>query len=245
MTPEDVFWRLHRRLPRQAPGSDTSTARLLDLAGPLPACPRALDIGSGPGCSAVLLAREAGAVVTAVDIHAPFHEELRDAARAAGVADLINTSTASMAALPFEDASFDLLWAEGSAYVMGFDAALRQWRRLLVPGGTLVLTECEWTTDTPAPVARDFWAKAYPAMRTTARNVQAALDAGYVVAALYLLPERDWWQEYYNVLSERLAALDRTDAHIAAIAAAEAREIDIRHAHAADYAYTGYVLRVR
>jgi SAM-dependent methyltransferase len=241
MTADDVFWQLHWRLPRQAPGSSASTARLLDLAGPLPARPRALDIGSGPGCSAVLLAREAGAVVTAVDIHEPFHDELRDAAAAAGVADRINTSTASMAALPFEDASFDLLWAEGSAYVMGFDAALRQWKRLLVPGGTLVLTECEWITGTPAPAAREFWAEAYPQMRATARNVQAAFDAGYTVAALYLLPESDWWNEYYDVLAERIAALDRTDPHVAA----EQREIDIRRAHAADYGYTGYVLRAR
>jgi len=40
-----------------------------------------------------------------------------------------------MQALPFREASFDLIWSEGAVYVMGFDAGLAQWRRGSNPAG--------------------------------------------------------------------------------------------------------------
>lgn len=45
---------------------------------------------------------------------------------------------------------------------MGFDQALREWRRLVPVGGVLVLTEAEWTTDQPALAARHFWEPGHP-----------------------------------------------------------------------------------
>ncbi|WP_250548553.1 SAM-dependent methyltransferase [Pseudonocardia sp. H11422] len=242
---EDVFWRLHDGLPRQAPGSDATTRALLRLARQLPPQPRTLDIGSGPGRATLVLAGDADAQVTAVDTHEPFLGELRAAAAAAGLADRVATMTTPMEQLDLPDGSVDLIWAEGSVYLMGFDAALRAWRRLLSPGGALVLTEAEWLTETPSDAARAFWSEAYPAMRTTADNVAAAMSAGWTVGAVYVLPESDWWDEYYTVLEDRLATLDRSDPDQAAVHDLESREIMMRRAHGADYAYTGYVLRPR
>lgn len=240
----DLFWRLHDRLPRQAPGSDATTRRLLDLARPWPDQPRILDIGCGPGRSSLVLAAETGGHVTAVDLHAPFLDELREAATAEGTAGRITTLEASMDDLPLDDAAFDLVWAEGSAYVMGFDAALAAWRRLLAPGGTLVLTECEWLTTGPSPDARAFWDECYPAMRTTAGNVAAAMEAGWTVAATVVLPDADWWDEYYTPIVERIHALGVLDSpEDQAVLASEQREIDIRRHHGDEYGYTGFVLR--
>ena len=55
-TVREAFFALHHGLPRQGPGSDATTRRLLELAGPLPEQPRTLDLGCGPGRSALLLA---------------------------------------------------------------------------------------------------------------------------------------------------------------------------------------------
>ncbi|MCI2423360.1 methyltransferase domain-containing protein [Saccharopolyspora sp. K220] len=245
MSVEEVFWKLHDRLPRQGPGSDATTRWLLGAVGELPERPRVLDIGCGPGRASLLLAREAGAEVTAADTHAQFLDELAEAARAAGVARRITTTTSSMEDLPFADRSFDLVWAEGSVYLMGFDRALRAWKRLLAPGATLVVTECEWTTPAPAEVARAFWAQKYPAMRTTGQNVQSAMELGYTVAATWLLPESDWWAEYYDVLTERVAALDSSDPAASEAIEMTRAEIEMRRDHSSDYGYTGYVLRPR
>ncbi|MFJ6755743.1 MULTISPECIES: GNAT family N-acetyltransferase [unclassified Streptomyces] len=244
----EAFFALHHGLPRQAPGSDASTRHLLSLCGPLPERPRVLDLGCGPGRSALLLAAEAGgagAEVTAVDLHAPFLEELRTAAAARGLAGRVRTVEADMGALTgedFPDRSFDLVWAEGSAYILGFDAALEQWKRLIAPGGTLVLTEIQWTVPEPSAGARAFWDPQCP-LRTTARNLAAAQAAGYQVLGVHHLPDSDW-AEYYEPLAERVRTLSGAAAPaMAAALAASREELGVRARHGHEYGYTGYVLR--
>ena len=237
-----AFFALHDGLPRQSAGSDATTRRLLSLAGPLPERPRALDLGCGPGRSALLLADEGGAHVVGVDLHQPFLDELTAAAAQRGLDGRIAVMNCSMGALPFPDRGFDLIWAEGSVYNIGFDTALREWRRLLAPGGVLVVTEIEWTHPDPSPQARAFWDGAYP-LRTTEQNVAAAEAAGYAVEAHWPLPEDDWWAEYYTPLGDRVAAADRTLPGMAEAAAASTEEITLRREHGGDYRYAGYVLR--
>ncbi|MFH8579548.1 GNAT family N-acetyltransferase [Streptomyces zaomyceticus] len=237
----DSFFALHHGLPRQGPGSDATTRRLLALTGPLPERPRVLDLGCGPGRSALLLAAEAGAEVTAVDTHEPFLVELREAAAARGLDGSIRTLRADMGALPFPDGSFDLVWAESSVFVLGFDRALAEWRRLLAPDGTLVLTECVWTTGEPGPVARAFWEEHYP-LRTVTGNAAAAVAAGYHVLGTVPQPDGDW-DEYYVPLAAHAEAADTTVPGMAEAVAGARAEIALRREHGSDYGYAGFVLR--
>lgn len=243
-TAADVFWALHRDLPREGVGSDRTTRELLDLAEPLPDRPRAVDVGCGPGRAALVLAG-AGARVLAVDLHEPFLRRVRGAAAAAGRGGAVLPVRASMRALPCADGGADLVWCEGAAYLMGVDAALREWRRLLAPGGVLVLTELVWTTDTPAEPTRAFWAEAHPAMRDEPAIRAAADAAGYDVVGTRLLPESDWWEEYYGPLERRIDAWPDPDAETAAALAANRAEIELRRAHPGDYGYLAVVLRRR
>ncbi|RBY78347.1 SAM-dependent methyltransferase [Geodermatophilus sp. TF02-6] len=243
MDATEVFWTLHRDLPREGVGSDATTRTLLDLARPLPAAPRVLDIGCGPGRASLVLAA-AGARVTAVDLHEPFLHRVRRAATDAGLCDRVAVERASMTALPHADAVFDLLWCEGAAYLMGVDAALRDWRRLLRPGGVLVLTDAVWTTASPSDEARGFWA-AYPAMRDEAATVTAARAAGYDVLAAHLLPDSDWVDEYHRPLEAAIDGWPDPDAATAAVLAEARTEIDVRRAHGDEFGYLGVVLRRR
>ncbi|NYI90182.1 SAM-dependent methyltransferase [Amycolatopsis endophytica] len=232
----EAFFTLFHGLPRQGPGSDATTRRLLDLAAPLPDRPRVLDLGCGPGRSALVLA-SAGARVTGLDTHQPF---LDDLTRAADGLDL-DTVNASMADPPFPDGAFDLLWAESSVFVVGFDTALRTWRRLLAPGGALVLTECEWATGAPSVAVREFWDAHYP-LRTTEQNTAAAREAGYRVEAVLPMPDSDWFDEFYDHLAVRADSFAGDPAMAEAVAGARA-EIAMRRQHGDEYQYTGYVLR--
>ena len=155
---DEVFWEVMRGLPRQGVGSDTDTARALALCTDLPVAPRILDIGCGPGRQSLVLARATGGHVTAVDLHAPFLDELRANAASAGLSDRITTVQADMRELPFEAGTFDLIWSEGAAYAMGVAAALVAWRQLLRPGGYLGYSELVWTDADPPGESVDFFA---------------------------------------------------------------------------------------
>ena len=120
-----VFFDVHNGLPREGPGDRASMERALTLAGPLPPNPQILDIACGPGGQTLDLADLIpDARITAVDGYQPFLRDLERGAVERGVADRIRILHGDMAKLPFEPGSFDLIWCEGAAYIMGFRAAL-------------------------------------------------------------------------------------------------------------------------
>ncbi|MGH3438677.1 MAG: hypothetical protein ACRDRN_19680, partial [Sciscionella sp.] len=80
-------------------------------------------------------------------------------------------------------------------------------------------------------------------MRSTAGNVAATQDAGWTVAATYLLPDSDW-AGYYDPLAARLDTLSAEGVDPDVLSEI-GNEIQLRRDHGGDYGYTGYVLRPR
>ena len=62
-----------------------------------------------------------------------------------------------MEALDYPDGSFDLIWAEASAYSMGVEKALSEWPKLLRRNGSIALSEVCWLTDNPSKELKSFW----------------------------------------------------------------------------------------
>ncbi|MFJ8888452.1 GNAT family N-acetyltransferase [Streptomyces sp. NPDC102402] len=237
----DAFFAPHDGLPRQSPGSDSTTRRLLSLAGPLPPRPRVLDLGRGPGRASLLLAAEAGAEVTAVDLHQPFLDELAKAAEARGLGERIRTVRAGMTDLTepeFADGSFDLVWAEGSACVIGFDTAVRDWRRLLAPGGSMVVTECVRTTDAPSAGARAFQERRAALRSSVAENTAAAVEAGCHVVGVLTRPGSDW----VECGVPPAGRADPSAPGMPEALSAAHEELEVRR-HGAEYGFAGYALR--
>lgn len=238
---------MHEGLPRQGPGSNACTRKAFSMLTNLPARPEILDIGCGSGMQTIELARTCPSCrITATDIHQPFLADLVRRAASAGLGDRITTVRASMDDLPFSDASFNVLWAEGSIFIVGFKEGLLSWRRLLRPGGYLCLTESVWFTEGPSPEAAAFWNDCYPAITTVAANRAIAEDAGYKVVATFPLPASAWWENYYVPVLKRIDDLrPKVTGNPEAKAQIEfaEREIAVYREHGNEYGYEFFILR--
>ena len=243
----DVFYEIHSDLPREGPGRDEDTARALRLALPhLPEAPRILDIGCGPGMQTAVLAQQTRGSIVALDRHPPFLEQLTARAAQAGIQDRIQTVEGTMTDMPFEPATFDLIWAEGAIYVMGYEAGLHAWRPLLKPGGCMAVTELTWLVDDPRPEPRTFWREAYPNMRGLKDNQRMIAEAGYRELGHFQLPPEAWWTHYYEPIEARIALLEGryADDPVALQTLAEERaEIDLFREHSDQYSYVFYVMQ--
>lgn len=119
--------------------------RMADLVTDLPPAPRVLDLGAGPGISAFVLARRFGddARITGID----FSDRMVEIARRhhrERYAHLrgIEFVQGDASAMPFADAAFDVAFGHSFLYLTNDRrAVLRDVRRVLAPGGTLVLME--------------------------------------------------------------------------------------------------------
>ncbi|WP_298817945.1 cyclopropane-fatty-acyl-phospholipid synthase family protein [uncultured Chloroflexus sp.] len=242
----NIFWQVHRDLPREAPGSDDSTLRALSMLPALPASARILDIGCGPGAQTVALARATSGHIIAVDTHQPFLDELVHRADQAGVADRIHPLQASMFDLDF-DHPFDLIWSEGAIYIIGFERGLREWRRLLKPGGLIAVTEISWLKPNLPEAARAFWDEAYPGMASVEANLTRLAAAGYRSLGHFTLPERDWWDNYYHPMAARIELLRqayRENPEAQAALDSECAEIEVYRQYSDWYGYVFYLGQV-
>lgn len=237
----------HLGSARQGPGGDEETALAIRLAGLEGA--RGLkiaDIGCGNGASSLLLARTLDAHVTAVDFLGPFLAELEAASAQAGLSDRISTLEASMDALPFEDEQFDVIWAEGAIYNMGFKAGVEAWRRFLKPGGVLAVSELTWLTAKRPAELQAHWDAEYPEVDVASGKIAVLEQAGYEPTGYFTLPERCWLETYYRPMQARFDAFLKRHGHsdaAKAIVDAEQREIDLYERFKAFVSYGFYIAR--
>jgi SAM-dependent methyltransferase len=244
----ELFFDMFAGLPRQGPGDAASTARALTLVPNVGAGTRILDLGCGTGAQTLVLAHSTPARIVAVDSHAPFVDELRRRAQALDLVDRIDARVGDMQRLDVEPASFDLVWCEGAIAIMGVEAGLREWRRLLAPGGHMAITEVCWLKPDPPADCAAFWAEEYPAIRPLPALLAAIGDAGYDIAGHFTLPPSAWWDDYYGPLQadvEQFRQRHRDEPDAQALADRVQREIDVWRACSTYYSYEFVVMRVR
>ncbi len=200
---------VHRGLPRQGPGDDASTLRALERCTELPLRPDVLDVGCGPGMQTVALAQATGGTVAAVDLFEQFLDELRDRAVKTGVRERIQVMRGDMTDMPFGKHSFDLIWSEGAAYIMGITNAFQGWKAFLRPQGYLVVSEIAWLTDDVPPELYDFFHGEYPGITDVPGNLDRIAKCGYEIVDHFTLPNDSWWTHYYDPLAANLETMRR------------------------------------
>jgi SAM-dependent methyltransferase len=240
----EVFLDVQRGLPRQGPGCRESTLRALSLCRGLPEAPAIVDIGCGPGMQSTVLAEASGGHVTAVDTHEEYLDQLKARADVAGVSESGDVVSADMNDLPLAPGVFDLVWSEGAAYIMGVEAALVAWRRLLKPGGFIAFSELVWLRHDPPSDVKEFFGSEYPPMTDVATNSETVRRCGYELVGHFTLPDSAWWEDYYTPLEAKVPALLEKyagDEVALKVVRATAREIEMRRRFGDWYGYEFFV----
>jgi sarcosine/dimethylglycine N-methyltransferase len=101
-----------------------------------------LDLGSGYGGAARVLAGEYGAKVTCLNLSTVENERNRQLTREAGLDGKINVVDGSFDDVPFENETFDLAWSQDAIlHAPDRRAVLDEITRVLRPGGELIFTD--------------------------------------------------------------------------------------------------------
>ena len=226
---KDLLSGIHEDLPREGLGRIKYTREAFQMLPSLDD-PLILDVGCGRGEPTLELARLSQGRIVGLDIHASSLDILAGKIVEAGLSDRVQAVMCSLFDMSFPDESFDVIWAEGSVFVIGFERGLREWRRLIKPGGFLAIHEMVWLRSDPPPEIHGYWKARYPEITTVPENLRRISDSGYDLVGHLELPEDAWWTEYYGPLETRIRELGAKyagDPRSLAVLDREQREIDL------------------
>jgi trans-aconitate methyltransferase len=230
-------------MEKLGPGSNADTLHVLGLL-PKRQFRVVVDAGCGTGRQTLALAGKLGTLVHAVDSYEPFLNDLVQRARDANVEQFVQTYCMDMADIPQVFRDVDLLWAEGSAYSIGFPNALATWAPALTADGYAVVSELSWLKEQAPESVREFFQSCYPDMQSVQQNTARAERAGYKLLATHTLPRQAWTEGFYDVLAPRAKTLlDHPHAAVRGLARDMVREIEAFRCCDDSYGYVFYVLQ--
>lgn len=171
--------------------------------------PSILDIGCGTGVPTLELARLSNGQVIGLDIDQALLNELERKIEAEGLADRVKTVNCSLLEMDFPDECFDIIWSEGSIFVIGFERGLKAWRRLLKPKSFLVV---------------------HDEIGNLQKKLKRIPRCGYELLGHFTVSEDTWWRDYYEPLEKRIHELRvkyRGDEEALKVLEEEQQEVDV------------------
>jgi ubiquinone/menaquinone biosynthesis C-methylase UbiE len=202
----DILRELHGELSRGSPARLAFTRKAFQMLPEL-YNPTILDVGCGQGGPTLELARLSGGQVTGLDIDQSSLNELARRADQEGLSGNVQIVCRSMFDMDFADESFDIIWSEGSLWVLGFERALGEWRRFIRPRGFLVVHEMAWLRPDPPSEIRNCSQLAYPGIRTVSEYVEQVPEHGYDLLGHFALPEDFWLVDCFVPMVARIGEL--------------------------------------
>jgi demethylmenaquinone methyltransferase/2-methoxy-6-polyprenyl-1,4-benzoquinol methylase len=153
-----------------------------------PAGKKILDVGTGTGDLALGVARAGANLVIGVDFVEPMLMSARKKVRSAGRANLVGLAVGDAMGLPFPDASFDgIINGFLLRNVADLDGALREFVRVLKPGGRLVCLEITHPPRLLAPLFQVYFGEVVPLLGAILSSQASAYR--YLPASLAPLPD--------------------------------------------------------
>jgi len=151
--------------------------------------PRILDIGCGSGVPTIELARLGQGEVIGIDIDQPALDKLTKKIKEAGFSNRVRAVNCSILDMVFPDESFDIIWSEGSIFVIGFERGIQEWKRFLKPNGFMVIHDEKGNVE---------------------EKLEQISKCGYKLLGYFILSEDTWRTEYFAPI-EKLFAKSQTN----------------------------------
>jgi ubiquinone/menaquinone biosynthesis C-methylase UbiE len=143
--------------------------------------PHILDVGCGSGAPTIELAKISNGHVIGVDIDETSLNLLKRKIEETGLNNQVSIIKDSILTMNFPEENFDIIWSEGSVFVIGFENSIKRWHRFLKPNGFLVI---------------------HDENRDKTKKLESITKNGYTFFAQFELSEKLWWHEYYTPLQK-------------------------------------------
>ncbi|MGY5880673.1 MAG: class I SAM-dependent methyltransferase [Candidatus Thorarchaeota archaeon] len=141
--------------------------------------PSILDIGCGTGIQSIELAKLSDGHITAIDIDVPALVLLQRKIKEQGLSHRFSIMKVSMLDLHSLGKTYDIIWAEGSIYAVGFEKGIRDWKQFLTKDGFLVVHDENDRIEA---------------------KVQIIKKHGYKIIGQFEVPHEEWEEKYYKPL---------------------------------------------
>jgi len=240
-----VFLEIYEKMPQGAPGDDESSQKAYSFLNELPETPDILDVGCGSGRHTILLSQLSKGNITALDLLDQNLEILNAKIMKNNLNDRVTVAKGDMAKMSFKREQFNLIWSEGSIYVIGFENGLQKWKKFIKPDGYLVATDLVWIRDEPPADLKAFWDGEYPEMLTHTEALNIARNEGYKM--IESLPVSvTGWENYYTPLEARIKKMRQKyleDKETMAILDSFNKEIEVYKKYKDYFEYMFYILQ--
>jgi ubiquinone/menaquinone biosynthesis C-methylase UbiE len=143
--------------------------------------PNILDIGCGTGVPTIELAKISSGHVIGIDIDESSLDLLQRKIKKMGLHNQVSVINGSILTADFPEESFDIIWAEGSISVIGFEKGIKEWHRFLKPNGFLVI---------------------HDENKDKTKKLGLITKYSYSLIAQFELPDTLWWNKYYDPLEQ-------------------------------------------
>ena len=141
--------------------------------------PHILDVGCGTGVPTIELAKISNGNIIGIDIDVTSIDLLKRKIKELKLSNQVKIIKDSILNMDFPKESFDIIWSEGSVFVIGFENSIKRWYRFLKPDGFLVIHD-----------------------ENNDKNKKLGLikKYGYSLVGQFEITDKLWWLEYYTPL---------------------------------------------